>query len=238
MISRRHMLPMFAALPLVAAGHASAQGYGQTYALRTDAGDVIPNFRIPSTLDPALLRGIIHVGSASPDVTIYEFFDYQCPYCRSSASDLDALLQSESSVRLALVNNPILTLGSMQAAKVQQATLKLHGDAKAYELHRRLLAEKGQITGIRALDIAKELGLDPDALSPEADSPKIADVMISQIKLAANLGLVATPSFVIDGVGMLGWPGSKTIRSIVASVKTCDRPVCSPAKPRAQTKKI
>jgi protein-disulfide isomerase len=222
--TRRQALSLIGAFPLIA-GSARAQEE-QEYSLRADDGAAIRNFRIPAELDPATLPGVVWTGAKAGDVILYEFFDYNCGFCRKAARDLDAMLGDDKNLRLGLINNAILSIGSVQAAKVQQAVLRLQGPRAASEFHARMFGRRGQSDGASALAVAREMGLDPRRVEESGDSPAVTAVLTRQAKLAANLGMIATPSFAIAGVGFLGWPGKTSLQGIVANARRCDHPVC------------
>ncbi len=192
-----------------------------------DDGKPLPNYRLPNELSITDLPGIIWVGSSSPDVVLVEFFDYNCAYCRKASGDLDKIVASDKEFRLGLVNNAIIGLGSVLAAKVQQAVLKLYGPNRAYEFHKELLAHRGTNDGLSSLDIAKKMKLDAAAIETAADSDEVRDVLTRQVKLASSLGFAATPSFMMKNVGILGYPGPKSFQRMIASVRKCDKLVCA-----------
>lgn len=190
-----------------------------------DDGKEAPTWRLPSqiSLDAP---GVIVAGGPSPDVIVTEFFDYNCPWCKKSARDMDAFAQGDRDFRLRLVQNAILSLGSVQAAKVAIAAHAIAGDAKAYELHVALLTRRGQVDGTIALDEAARLKLDRAAIEARADSDEIRGVLKRHVAMASALGMAATPSFAINGKGVGGWPGPKTLRRIARAVRACDDIVC------------
>lgn len=205
----------------------SARGQeGQAYPLRADDGAAITNFRIPAELDPATLPGILWRGAKSADVILYEFFDYNCGYCRQAAREIDDIVAQDPNLRLGLINNAILSIGSAQAAKVQQAVLRLHGPRAANDFHATLFARRGQADGASALALAREMGLDPKKIEESGDSPSVVAVLTRQARLAASLGMEMTPSFAITGVALLGWPGKASMREIIANARKCDHPAC------------
>jgi protein-disulfide isomerase len=191
-----------------------------------DDGSRVPNYRLPSQLNTETVPGILWVGSSSPDVILAEFFDYNCPYCRAAAKDIKALVERDRDLRLGLVNNAIISPGSAQAAKVMLAVAKLNGAKAAYAFHERLLGTRGPVDGPVALDLAAKMGFDRKLLESTGDTAPIGDLLRAQTGLASSLGFVATPSFMIAGVGMLGYPGPKAIGRIVASVRKCEKVVC------------
>ena len=221
-----------AALTLLAAPSSfnptPAQSGEGWHPLKGDDGKPVPNTRLPVELTGEIefQPGVIWVGSKSSAVTLYEFYDYNCPYCRVAAKDLHVLVKKRPELRLGLINNAILSLGSMQAAKVELALLLMKGPAVAYEFHQRLFAMLGTNDGKRALKVAEDLGVPRRQIEPTADSEKVGGMLREQTSLAANLGLAATPSFVAGGTGVLGYPGAKTIERIVAALDQCGEVVC------------
>ena len=196
------------------------------YVLIADDGKQLQNFRIPAELDPATSPGIIWKNGAKADIVLYEFFDYNCGFCRLAAGLIDKEIHQSDAVRFGLINNPILSLGSVQAAKVQQAVLRLYGPETAYKFHLALLTKHGQKDGISALAIAKMMVLDTTKIEQTAYSPTVSGVIRRQAKLAENLAMNITPSFIIAGTGVMGWPGIESFKAIISSARRCDHPMC------------
>jgi protein-disulfide isomerase len=224
MRTRRQALKLIMLSSLLV-GAARAQE-GQEYPIHGDDGAPIENFRVPSELDPATLPGIIWKGAQSTAVILYEFMDYNCPYCRKAAREIDAISAKDSDLRIGIVNNAVLSIGSLQAAKVQQGILRLAGPAVAYDFHMRMFGRRGPSDGASAIAVAGEMGLDARKVEESSDNAVVAAVLSRQSQLAASLGMAMTPSFVIAGVGLLGWPGAKTLQSIIANARKCGRPGC------------
>ncbi|WP_424360419.1 DsbA family protein [Methylocystis parvus] len=229
LLTRRATLGGLAALPVLGASPLRAED-DSAFPLRGEAGDALRNFRIPSELDPASLPGVIWEGKRDGDVILYEFFDYNCGFCRKAAREIAAIAASDPNLRLGLVNDAILSIGSVQAAKVQQSVLRLYGPAKAYDFHLKMYAARGGANGQTALGVVRAMGLDADKVEESADSETVGDVVVRQTRLAESLGLAMTPSFVIAGVAILGWPGAKALREIIANARKCDQPICEGKK--------
>lgn len=230
MVDRRDILKAAArgALALAAAtpaGPALAQA-GSLFPFASDDGRQVYNYRLPSDLSVEGLPGVVWTGAQHPDVILVEYFDYNCPFCRKAERDLDALLRMNPGLRLGLVNNPILGLGSVQAAKVQQAVLRAAGPARAYDLHRAVYARPGPVDGPLALAVAGALGLDAKAIEAAADLPQVGAVVRRQADLARALGFEATPSFSLGNIGILGYPGPDAMQKAVADMKRCDKLAC------------
>lgn len=224
-LTRRAALGALGAAPFFALSPLRAQEDNSAFPLRGET-EPMQNFRIPSELDPASLPGILWEGRHEGDVILYEFFDYNCGFCRKAARELASISATDPNLRVGLINNAILSIGSVQAAKVQQSILRLYGPAKAYDFHLKMYAARGGANGPSALAIVRAMGLDPAKVEESADSETVSDVVKKQTRLATALGLAMTPAFIIAGTAILGWPGAKPLREIIANARKCDQPLC------------
>ncbi len=220
MIARRTFLALTTSLVAV------RTAFADEFVLRGDDGHAVQNIRIPPELSPNNLPGIVWVGPEQADATLVEFFDYNCSWCRKAVTDLDALLKKDKSFRLGLVNYAVFGIGSVQAAKVQQAVLKLYGPARAYAYHQAMFARRGRNDGQSALATVASLGLDVAKVTDAADGDDVTRVMTRQAKLAEALGFNATPSFAMNGTGFLGYPGPRAIAGMIESVRSCEMIAC------------
>lgn len=193
---------------------------------RGDDGKPAPTWRLPSEISLDL-PGLIVAGGKNPDAILYEFFDYNCPWCKRSEPDLHKFVAGDKDFSLMLVQNAILSLGSVQAAKVAMAARAIYDDRKAYALHRAMLAHRGPIDGMGALDHARKLGLDAKALEEKADSEDMRKQLTLHVQTGRALAMDATPSFAMNGMGVGGWPGPKTIARMVKNVRACERITCA-----------
>jgi protein-disulfide isomerase len=177
--------------------------------------------RVPIELvEEALeLEAAIRVGDAKGDVTLLEFFDYNCPWCKRSAADLPALLRAEPSLAYVLVNFAVLGAPSVAATKVALGFYDLHGPEHYLALHQRLFALRGVIDGTRALKEAAELGAGSRGLVAAADSRKIVDWMTEALRVGSSLGLAATPSFVIGPEAYQGHLSLGHKRALIAKAR-------------------
>jgi protein-disulfide isomerase len=193
-----------------------------------DDGKPVTNMRAPVELTNEVdrLKGVNAIGAGNPDVTIVEFMDYNCPYCRKAAGELEALVRGVPGVRVKFVQNAITSPQSEEAARVDLAAFRVGGSRLAYTLHQRLYQRRGVNDKKAALALAAEIGLDPAVLDTLSEEPEIKDVLSSQMQLSASLGLNGTPSFLIAGMIVVGYPGPDTMRRIVESVLKCDAMAC------------
>ena len=225
---RRFLRSAASCAALGLAAPALAQSYGQSFRVDSDEGRPLANMRLPGELTERIteLRGVTYVGTREADVTLYEFFDYNCPYCRKAALDIEALVSTDASLRVGLVNNPILSVMSAQAAKVALAVQKTRGSAAAFRLYAELLKTPGRIDGPKALEVAQGAGLQRAELERVGDSDAVRDALRAQIRMANDLGLNATPSYVLGNIGVLGHPGPKSLAGMIAAMRRCDRIAC------------
>ena len=226
-VSRRLLLAAGATLG-VGLGRASAQSYGQRVAVTGDDGKAVANSILPGEITGQIpaLRGVTYVGPRDAGTTLYEFYDFNCPYCRKAAADVVALHDSDAELRIGLVHNPILSPQSAQAAKVMLAVQRRLGSDAAWHFYQTLLAKPGRIDGPGALSAAAALGIPQAAVEEIADSEEVRAALKSQMRMAADLGLYATPSYVLGNSGILGHPGARAMAKMITSVRRCDRLAC------------
>jgi protein-disulfide isomerase len=135
-------------------------------------------------------------GNPIGDVTLVEFFDYHCPYCKAVAEPLDRLLREDKGVRLVLKEFPILGPDSKLAS---QAALAAAAQGKYWEFHQALLDHRGVFDMDTITAIATKVGLDAKKLVADMDGAKTQPLIDSNRKLADSLDVSATPTFIIDG---------------------------------------
>jgi protein-disulfide isomerase len=135
-------------------------------------------------------------GNPTGDVSVVEFFDYNCGYCRRALPDLVTLVNEDGKVRLVLKELPIFGDESVAAAKLALASNK---QGKYFQMHQKLLSEVGRANKEKALQVAKELGLDVDKLQKDAEAPEIKKALDEAKDLAHKLqgSTLSTPYYVI-----------------------------------------
>jgi len=186
-------------VPLAAAGD---EGF---YPIKADDGTTIANHRVPVELESQIekLPGVVIVGNPRGKVTLHEFYDLNCPYCRKAAADIDALVRSNPELRLVLVPFPVLGIPSIQGARVELAVAQLASPKKFYEFHRTLYAGRGVIDGKRAFAAAKAIGLD----LAEVEKIAIGDALVAVMTIVGTLaGFTILMRFVMKGNPQAGLP--------------------------------
>ena len=193
------------------------QGFGVAAA----EGEFVQTLRIAPGKSPANLPGVISNGPANADLLLYEFFDYACPHCRVASQELDVLLTPGAGIRLGLVQHPILSQRSNDAARIVLATARLHGDATAYRLHIGLFETPGKTSEEKALAVASAQGLEAGELKREAASADIFEILNAQTERAQALSLPNTPSFVLGDFAFVGWPGVEATDNFFSAMRRC-----------------
>jgi protein-disulfide isomerase len=218
-----------AALP---AGHATAQQRDRAMAtvaeipLTGDDGQLVPNHAVKLLGPIDTLPGVVTVGNPNGKTALVEFYDLNCPYCRIASTDIADMVDLDRELKLVLVPFPVLGVPSIAASRVELAVAKLGTPAQFYDFHRKVYAQRGVTDGARALEIARGLGLDIEALAKLGDSDEITATMKDHVRLGDSLGLAATPAFIIDSVAILGYPGRYRLQAIVDASAACGKIVC------------
>lgn len=135
------------------------------------------------------------VGNPNGDVTIVEFFDYNCGWCKKGFPEVVSLIEKDKNLRVVLKEFPIFGGDSDYAAKAALAAGK---QGKYWELHSALFSHEGKVTREVVDEAAKSLGLDLAKLKADMESPEIVDVIGQNQALAQSLSINGTPAFIID----------------------------------------
>ncbi|MQX36112.1 DsbA family protein [Roseospira navarrensis] len=136
------------------------------------------------------------LGNPSGDVTVVEFSDYQCGYCKRVFPDLMRAVESDGNVRVVIRELPILGPESVMAARAAVAS---RAQGKYPEFHRALMAMRGGVSEAAVMQVAAEVGLDVEQLRVDMADPTIDETFSQNVKLARALGITGTPAFVIGG---------------------------------------
>jgi protein-disulfide isomerase len=165
------------------------------------------------------------LGNPDGPITLVEFFDYNCTYCRRAVSDMTALLQANPDLKMVMKEFPILAEGSVEAARISVAVKELAPD-KYLDFHRELFSRPGQASATKALEVASDLGLDTDALKAAANQADVTAGLQEVHQLATDLGISGTPSYVIGKEIVPGAIGFDGLQAMVSSLRQCGATVC------------
>src|SRR6478609_4581516 len=161
----------------------------------------VPIELVEDTLD---LGSAVRLGHARGDVIMVEYFDYNCPWCKRSAADLQALLKAEPDLTYVLVNFAVLGKPSVEATRAALGYLQTQGPDRYLKLHLALFALRGIADGERAVSEAVRLGGDRKRIIEAADSDRTTQWMKDAFTLGNSLGFVATPSFIVASEAYVG----------------------------------
>lgn len=142
-------------------------------------------------------------GNPDGDVTVVEFFDYNCGFCRRALEGMSDLIEQDKNVKVVLKEMPIFGPDSEAAARIALAAGK---QGKYWEVHRDLLTKPGRSNRAKAMKIAKDLGLDLAKLRADMNSPEVSGEIQRVQRLAQEMGIRGTPHFLIDDKVIPGSP--------------------------------
>lgn len=162
--------------------------------------------------DPAAPVG----GNPEGDVTLVEFFDYNCPYCRRVAPTVAEIIAADPDLRVVYKEFPILGPGSTFAAR---AALAAQRQGKYAPFHEALMRAGQSLDEEQVLEIAEAVGLDTERLDQDMQDPAIQEAIARNLQLANALGITGTPSFVIGDRVVPGAADLRTLQSLIARVR-------------------
>ena len=162
--------------------------------------------------DPASWIG----GNPEGDITVVEFIDYRCGYCRKAWQEVDALVEGDGNIRFVMKEFPILGEGSVLSSRFAIAVLQLDG-AEAYKkAHDALLSLRADATPESLDRMAAELGLDAAEIRAHMDKPEVTKVIEDNHRLAQQMDISGTPTFVVGGTMVRGYVPLEAMQQIVA----------------------
>ncbi|MGA3304220.1 MAG: DsbA family protein [Methylovirgula sp.] len=167
------------------------------------------------------------VGNVKGKLTLVEFFDYNCGYCKKTLGDIVQLMKDYPDLRVILKDYPILSDKSVDAATIALAVRKQFSGDKFWDFHQRLLSSRGPVGRDEALAIAKDMGADMDRLNKDASGADIKKALQDNDHLGQALLLNGTPSFVIGQEPIVGAIGYDAMKGKLENVKKCGKVVCS-----------
>lgn len=134
-------------------------------------------------------------GNKDGDITVIEFFDYNCPYCRQALGDITKLMENDKNVKVIFKEFPILGDASKQASL---AALSARKQGKYLEFHTAILKSKGRVNDESIMKIAKQVGLDTDKLKKDMASDEIKAQLKKNLEAGYKLGINGTPTFIFN----------------------------------------
>ncbi len=169
------------------------------------------------------------IGDPAAPVTIVEFFDYNCGFCRRALDDMDRIVSGNPDVKFVMKEFPVLGEASLDAHRISLSLIRLYPELYD-QFHRQLMSFDGRKDSDSALAIAAGLGADTGRLTEESAKPEIMTAIREVYELADGLGITGTPSYIIGEEVVFGAVGYDRIMPKVATLRTnlgeCGKAVC------------
>ena len=155
-------------------------------------------------------------GNPDGDVTVVEYFDYNCGYCRKAFSDLQKLMQEDKNIRVVFQEMPILSPSSKKMAEFAMAA---HKQGKYFEMHQALMDYRGSQSDEAYHKLAMDIGLDLEKLKADAASEAVAGEIQKAVEMARSLGVRGTPGFIIGDEVYPGYIGMEGLKKAIETAR-------------------
>jgi protein-disulfide isomerase len=159
-------------------------------------------------------------GNPDGDITLVEFMDYRCGYCRKAHAEVAELVKSDGNIRYVIKEFPILGEGSLLSSQFAIAIRLLHGDDAYKTAHNALIALRGDATEETLARLATELGHDPAPILAKMGTPEVLAVIEANHVLATDMDISGTPTFVMQDTMLRGYVLLEDMRRIVADLRS------------------
>lgn len=161
-------------------------------------------------------------GNPEGDVTLVEFMDYRCGYCRRAVPEVARLLEEDGNIRFIVKEFPILGPASMEMSRFAIATKQVAGDEAYEQVHDTLMAFEGEPTEVALRRIAEGLGLEAEPILARMQSPDVTEAIARTRALAERLQISGTPTFVLEDELVRGFVPAEQLEILVAEAREED----------------
>lgn len=158
-------------------------------------------------------------GNPEGDVTLVEFIDYRCSFCRRAHPEVAELLSSDGNIRKIIKEFPILGDESVEASRFAISTLQTQGPEAYARVNDALIERRGDFSRRGLERLARELDLDADVILAGMDSDAVSDVIAKNRALAQRLQISGTPTFVVGNQMVRGYVPLAGMRQAVADAR-------------------
>ncbi|KNX42476.1 DSBA-like thioredoxin domain protein [Roseovarius tolerans] len=159
-------------------------------------------------------------GNPEGDITLVEFMDYRCGYCRRAVDQVNGLLEDDGNIRFIVKEFPILGEDSVLASRFAIATQQVAGDEAYKSVHDALMAYNGAMNDTGFTRLADSLGLDANAIVAAMDSEAVTEVIAANHALGQRLQISGTPSFVMGDQMLRGFLPQDAMQDIANDIRT------------------
>lgn len=165
------------------------------------------------------------MGNPKGDVTLVEFFDYNCGFCKRSFADILRIIEEDDQVQVVLKELPVLGEQSTEAAQISIAA-NIVDPSKFPEFHQKLMLSRNRANSKYAIDVADDVGYDVEAIEKKVNDPEIRATIDEVYELALNLSLSGTPAFVLGNEVIRGAIGFDQLKEKINSLRNCGSTTC------------
>ena len=158
-------------------------------------------------------------GNPNGDITLVEFMDYRCGYCRKAYAEVEELINTDGNIRFVVKEFPILGEASMLSAQFAIALKQLHGDEAYGKAHDALMTLRGEPTVETLTRLAGDLGLEAQPILDRMNAPEVMAVIQDNYMLAEQMEITGTPAFILGDSVMRGYAPLDVMRDFVADVR-------------------
>ena len=159
-------------------------------------------------------------GNPEGDITLVEFMDYRCGYCRRAVDEVNGMLEEDGNIRFIVKEFPILGEESVLASRFAIATQQVAGDEAYKSVHDALMAYNGAMNDTGFTRLAYSLGLDANAIVAAMDSEAVTEVIAANHALGQRLQISGTPSFVMGDQMLRGFLPQDAMQDIANDIRT------------------
>ena len=168
-------------------------------------------------------KGDPAIGNPKGDVTIVEFMDYNCGWCKKSVGEIQSLVGTDKNIHIIFKDFPIFGEHSEYAAR---AALAASNQGKYWELHQAMFTHEGQVTTDVVNQLAEAQGLDMTKLKADVASKEIGERIAANMELGKNLAINGTPAFIVDAKVYGGYLPLDGLNAAIAEVRATGCKMC------------
>ncbi len=166
------------------------------------------------------------IGNPKGAISLVEFYDYNCGFCKRALADLSALIKINPDLRVILRDFPVLSQGSIEAAQIAAAAKNQLTPERFWGFHQKLMSSRGQIGKAQALAVAKEFNVDMARLTRDSEDASVKAGIQETMQLAEQLGINGTPSYVIGKDIVVGAVGLEALQGRIMNIRKCGKGTC------------
>ncbi|NHB76778.1 DsbA family protein [Rhodobacter calidifons] len=189
---------------------------------RQEAADALRDVQTVASLHDEIFRNANDWVGGNPegDITLVEFMDYRCGYCRKAYDEVEKLIRTDGNIRFVVKEFPILGEASLMSAQFAIAVRQLHGDAAYAKAHDALIRLRGEPNPETLGRLAGDLGLAAQPILDRMQAPEVMQVIRDNHALADKMQISGTPAFVLKDMVMRGYAPLEVMQDFVADART------------------